>query len=74
MTGSVSDINQNKPHSVYMALCLAPYRKEGHEGIETGYCHKRWLATVPDNCNLFKLQCPTCGEQNSFVSPVPEVE
>ena len=53
----VIDINKNKPHFTGLALCLD--------------CKKTWVATVPANTELFSLECPNFGHQNSFFSFVP---
>lgn len=34
-------------------------------------CDKRWVAGVPKETSLFKLECPNCHEQNSFASILP---
>lgn len=34
-------------------------------------CLHRWVAGVPAETSLFKLECPTCGEQDSFASVLP---
>lgn len=53
----VIDINKNKPHWTLLALCLC--------------CKKTWVATVMAETELFSLECPNCGGQDSFASFVP---
>lgn len=48
--------NRDKPHFVVMALCCS--------------CLYRWIGTVVAQVSLFKLECPVCGDQNSFGSIV----
>ncbi len=64
MNDNIEEITKNLPHKNYMALCTATVFK----GFGFGPCLKKWLATVPEGTNLFKLECPECGSQNSFVS------
>jgi transcription elongation factor Elf1 len=35
-------------------------------------CNHRWVATVEISVSIFKLQCPSCGGQESFGSIVPD--
>lgn len=42
----------------FFALCLG--------------CMNRWYATAPIEVNVFKLECPECGECDSFASIMPE--
>lgn len=34
-------------------------------------CQKRWVAGVPAETSLFKLECPACHVQDSFASILP---
>ncbi len=34
-------------------------------------CQHRWVAGVPKNTSLFKLECPKCHVQDSFASVLP---
>lgn len=55
----VVDININKRIYLFaaLAMCLS--------------CQYRWVAGVPKDTSLFKLECPSCHEQNSFASVLP---
>lgn len=60
---NVVDLNSRRPPSEEMfwnvfALCLA--------------CGTKWIGTVPNNVSLFKLECPHCGNFNSFATFVPD--
>jgi hypothetical protein len=54
----IIDINKNKPHYAVAALCLS--------------CVTRWIGTVISGTSIFKLQCPHCGECDSFATFYPE--
>lgn len=34
-------------------------------------CQYKWIAHIPPSTSLFKLECPQCGEQDSFASVLP---
>lgn len=59
------DINENKPHKVFEAICVD--------------CKRRWIAVCMVGTSLNKLQCPYCkkigfvintGEELDEVAPV----
>jgi hypothetical protein len=35
------------------------------------HCNERWVDGAKKDQSLFKLDCPNCGERNSFASIVP---
>jgi predicted RNA-binding Zn-ribbon protein involved in translation (DUF1610 family) len=35
-------------------------------------CTRRWIATLPASASLVALECPQCGDQNSFASILPK--
>lgn len=35
-------------------------------------CQHRWVATLPQGTCLLHLECPDCGDQNSFASFYPD--
>jgi hypothetical protein len=53
----VIDITQNEPHFNVLAVCLN--------------CLNKWIGTVHYKIGLFTLECPKCGEQDSFASVLP---
>ena len=56
--GDVIDISSNDPHYKAFALCIQ--------------CSSRWIAIVHFKTSIFNLECPQCGEQDSFGSIIPE--
>lgn len=34
-------------------------------------CLHRWVAGIPAETSLFGLECPLCGEEDSFASVLP---
>ena len=52
-----------------LALCLEASENESMDYLEP--CFHRWVAGVPKKTSLFKLECPSCGAQNSFASILP---
>ncbi len=61
------DILKNKAHFNVLAMCVA----ERFDGISHTVCGHRWIGTVVANTSLFKLECPKCGEYDSFASFIP---
>lgn len=53
----VIDINSKKAHYPILAMCIA--------------CKHRWIGIVVAATSLFRLECPTCGAQDSFASFLP---
>lgn len=51
-----------------LAMCMA-WRYPYEESEEL--CLNRWVAGVPKDTSLFRLQCPKCGGQNSFATVLP---
>ena len=47
----------NEPHFNVWAMCLP--------------CSHRWIGVVHFSTSLFKLECPSCGAQESFASIIP---
>lgn len=62
----VIHLDDLKPHFNVLALCLAC----GPENTEYKH-HQRWIATVTARTSLFALECPRCGEQDSFAAFIP---
>lgn len=54
---NIVDINKNKRHWVFSAMCRT--------------CMYAWVAVVPKDTNIFKLECKHCGDFNSFASYIP---
>ena len=46
------------PYFVAAAFCLE--------------CAMRWIATLSAGTNMFRLECPHCHYQNSFISVLPD--
>lgn len=66
---NVEDINKNKNHYSVLAMCV----NQKFEGkLLVDLCGYRWIGTVVAGTSLFKLQCPRCGEQDSFASFLPD--
>lgn len=61
---NVFDINENLPHYNVLAMCVSTLEERG----DTKTCFHRWIATIPVDTCLTKLECPKCGSQNSFAS------
>lgn len=68
---NVKNIDDKRPHRNYRAVCFAP-KKDAVHGVV--YCFHKWIATTPVDANLTKLECPKCGESNSFTAPILENE
>lgn len=47
-----------QPHFNWFALCLP--------------CQRTWIATAAVSTSVFGLECPTCGQQKSFASAIPD--
>ena len=62
----VTDITKNVPHTNYHVLCVNTW----FNGKDSLPCLNKWVATVPDGTNLFRLECPKCGESESFPSHI----
>lgn len=58
MRDNITHLDDLKPHFNGLAMCVA--------------CKKRWIATVVKDTSLFKLECPECGDQDSFFSFLPD--
>ena len=55
---SLEDYKTSKePHFSALVFCIG--------------CGHKWIGTVPQSVNLFKLECSGCGTQNSFASILP---
>lgn len=52
-----------------LAMCVA----KSFDDIEmnTEVCGHRWVAFTPEGTDPFRLECPHCGKQDSFVSFCP---
>lgn len=63
------DIMKNKPHFNVLAMCVS----EEYDDVtfDTRVCGHRWIGTVVARTSLFKLECPKCGQQDSFASFIP---
>lgn len=57
----------------FLFAALAMCMNVEYDDIEfdTSTCGYRWVAGVPKDTSLFKLECPRCGAQNSFASVLP---
>lgn len=51
------DPRANEPHFVLAVLCVP--------------CSHRWIGVTHHTTSLFKLECPSCGAQESFASILP---
>jgi hypothetical protein len=54
---NLDDYRQDEYLFTALAMCLE--------------CQKRWVAGVPKETSLFRLECPECHKQNSFASILP---
>lgn len=52
-----------------IAMCVAGTYDDIE--MDTRICGHRWIAIVESGTPLFRLECPACGEQDSFVSFCP---
>lgn len=63
----VIDINDFR-EGEYLFAALAMCVEVKHDGH---MCLHRWVAGVPKNTSLFKLECPECHAQDSFATILP---
>lgn len=66
------DLDDYRP-TPYLFAALAICMSEKWDGLGEyqGICGHRWVAGIPKDTSLFKLECPSCHEQNSFASILP---
>lgn len=55
--GEVINLQDRDPHWNFYATCFQ--------------CRHKWIATVHYHAPVFKLECPKCGERDSFAAPIP---
>lgn len=56
---------------LFAALAVCMSEKWSAFGEYKGMCLHRWVAGVPKETSLFRLECPSCKCQDSFASILP---
>lgn len=60
---NIEDYREGEFLFAALAMCV--------EQVAGEVCFHRWIAGVPKDTSLFRLECPGCGAQNSFASILP---
>lgn len=65
----INDFREGEYLFAALAMCVA--EKYDDVEMDTRLCLHRWVAGVPKNTSLFKLECPECHAQDSFATILP---